>query len=237
MKKIAAGFPFGFDLMFAPDLPTGAISYTLLGTDNSVRITSSVTPPAGAISYPIVIPASDAVLTGGRMFENRTVTFSYTTINGVVSGTVRYRVDAFLPFAASNDGVRMKIGVLDEELLDDDIDLMAAYLVFRNSILDQATLAASALSGSLVTILVTNAIEAAAAVALLPTLQIKLAVARTGGTNTFERTSKMDWDALRKSLEAIVAQGQVAIDIPTNPAGDPGFIFGLSFRTDPVTNK
>lgn len=237
MRRVAGGSPFSFELMFTTDLPSGALTYTLLGNNNATRIAASPTVAAGALSYAIVIPASDATIATGLMFENRTLSYSYPTANGVVSGVVRYRVDAFLPFGATTDGVRNKLGALDAELLDEDIDLIYAYLLFVGPRLNLTALTAAQTSGSLVTLQVIDAIEAQAAINLLPSLQVKLAVARSSGTNTFERTNKMDWEALKIALWAIVAIGANAIDIPTNPAGGSGFIFGLSVRTDPVTGR
>lgn len=234
MIKIAEGSVFGHELLFASGAPSGAISYTVRGNDN-LPITAltnlSVTPASGAVSHQLVIPPSGAVLATGATFEGRTLSWSYDA----VSGSVRYRVDAYLPFAVSIEGVRAKLGLFDDELSEADIDLTAAYVRFAGPIVAQEALAASALAGDFTTLAVTDAIEAVAALAVLPGLQLKLAKSRSSGTNKFERQSDPDWAMLREYLTGLVSLGTDAIDVPSDIYGGTGFLLAFSTRTDPIT--
>lgn len=237
MRKIAQGDAFSTELLFAPDLPSGAISYKLFDNDGSQLLSQSFTPPVGAVSAVIRLDGTQSVVALGKLFENRRLSWTYLTIHETVNGSITYRVDAPLAFGVSYDGVRVKLGVLQDEVTDDDIDLVGGYLEFASTIVNTDALTAAAFSGDRTARLVIDGIEAAAAFALLNTLQVKIAVARSSGTNTFERSSKIDFQALQDSLLRFISLGRLAVDVVSsqNKYNVAGVIFALSTRTDPLT--
>lgn len=235
MIKIAAGAVFGFELLFADGQTPATITYTVRGNDNLpiVGLTNlTATVPAAALSTELAIPPSGSVI-GSGYFEMRTLSWAYDT----KSGSVRYRVDALLPFGVSEEGVRTKLGVMDDELDPGDIDLTAAYLKFATPLVAQASLTAAATAGDLTTIKIVDAVEATAALQLLPSLQLKLAKTRSSGTNKFDRQTAPDWEMLREYLAGLVAAGAAAIDVPSDAFGGTGFLLAFSTRVDPITNS
>ena len=232
MLKLTAGSPASTEIFFAPDPPLGAISYVLRDGAGTTLLSSTTTPTVGAVSWPIVIAASYNTVASGAGFEYRQLDWSYTTTRGAVTGVMRYRVDPFLSFGVAPEGVRVKLGATKDELPDEDIDLTAAYLMFKASVTD---VTAAAADTGLLNLRVTNAIEAQAALYLLPTLQLKMARMETSGTNTFQRFAAVDWEMLGAQLQAQIADGRDAIDVPSDALGGDGFIFALSTRVDPLT--
>lgn len=199
---------------FDAGLPDGVVSYTL--SENGTTLsTGTVTPAAGAVS--VILPISGALntLTSGQVLGHRDLVWSYLSSSIAVNGNERYSLEAALPFGVSPAGVRQKLGV-DEaaDLPDEQIPLIRAYLQFQA----QATAASVTLStfqtaDSYSQLLIADAIEAMAALELIPTLQVRLAQRETSGTNAYER-QKIDWTTLRAQLGIFVSQG-LAIALPT----------------------
>lgn len=229
-----AGAPFAHEVDFSTGLPTGAVTYSVLGNDNQPIAgldNVSVTPINGAVSLLIVVPAS-ANTVATPLFETRTLTWSYTTATGVVTDRVRYRVDRDLVFPVSTDGVRAKLGVEPHEVPDDNINLLMAYANL-SALYPTGTLDAFAETGDRSTLMVANAIEAMAALILVPSLQLAVAKKESSGTNTFERFTPMDWEMLSGSLMSYVSMLD-EIATPTN-TDDFSLIFFAVQRTDPLT--
>ena len=156
------------------------------------------------------------------LFEGRTLTWSYPTDKGLVSQSVRYRVEKQIPFHVSNVGVRSKLGVEDNELEDRDINLLSAYATLASKY-DAGVLDAIAPLGNLSTLRVIDAIEATAAIAALPSLQLAVAKSEDSGTNKYSRFGSVDWDLLRAGLQDYV-------DVIDNMIGvDPDLLIGLVF--------
>lgn len=198
-----AGSPFAHEIDFSTGLPTGAVVYSLLG-NNNLPVAGfnavSVVPAAGALSITLVIPGTANTCTL-PLFEGRTLTWIYTTTTGVVTQSVRYRVEKPIPFFVSNQGVRSKLGVEDNEVEDRDIDLLMAYATLSSKY-ETGVLDAYAPLGNINTLRIINAIEATAALRVLPSLQLAVAKSEDSGTNKYSRFNAVDWDALRAGLEA-----------------------------------
>jgi hypothetical protein len=198
-----AGSPFAHEIDFSTGLPTGAVVYSVLG-NNNLPIAGfnavSVTPAAGALSITLIVPGI-ANTCNLPLFEGRTLTWTYSTTKGIITQSVRYRVEKQIPFLVSNEGVRSKLGVEDNEVEDRDIDLLHAYATLQAKY-PTGVLDAIAPLGNLNTLLVINAIEARAALDVLPSLQLAVAKTEDSGTNKYARFNSVDWDALRAGLEA-----------------------------------
>ena len=231
---IYSGQPFSFELQFTLGLPGGAVSWTLGDPAAAVIASGAVTPPALALSTQILIPGAQNELPAGHLFGSRYVDWSYTTGAQFVSGRETFTIEAPVPFGVSADGVRSKLGVEKHELQDKDIDLLRAYVVFKSDV-DATALAAQATTGSTSTIYLRDAIEAVAALELLPSLTIKLSQRETSGTDEFQRM-KVDFGALAESLGVMVSRGRLALDPTLEPGVGPGAFFTMILPSvDPVT--
>jgi hypothetical protein len=229
-----AGTPFARKIEFSTGLPTGAVSFSLMGNDGSEIRAGTVAHDADAISTLLVIDGADNSC-DKPFFENRTVTWNYVTSEGVVSDRVTYRVDKPLPFAVSPEGVRGKIGIENHELVDELVDLVTAYSEF-SSMVDPDALATAASAGDRSTLLCLHAIEAIAALMVLPTIQLRAPQKETSGTNEFARFNKIDWSRIELDLVASIARARAEIDPTFDGTGAGAFMFGTAPReTDAIT--
>jgi len=232
-----AGTPFAHEIDFSTGLPTGAVVYSLLGNDG-LPVTGynaiSVTPAVGAVSLLIVIPGTvNTVAT--PLFETRTLTWSYTTANGVVSDRVRYRVERDIIFPVTADGVRNKLGVDPHEIPDQDIDLLSAYAELAAMFEEDAFLPYQS-SGDRNSLLIANAIEAMAGLSLIPSLQLAVARKESSGTNTYERFAGADWEALRSSLISYLSPLNDLL-VPLVDLTDYRIVFTTVVRPDIITGE
>lgn len=229
-----AGTPFSHEVNFSTGLPSGAVTYSLLGNDgqplpNYNNLT--ITVPADTFSVVLAVPGS-ANTCSAPLFESRTLTWSYSTANGVVSGRTRYRVEKEIPFPVSEHGVRSKLGVEDHEVEDKDINLLMAYA----SLNEQFNLTPYENGGNYNTLLVVEAIEAQAALNVLPSLQLAVAKAEDSGTNKYQRFGNIDWAALEASLNNSIFKLQDLVG--TDTTGLIGIIFvAAGSNTDRLTGN
>lgn len=228
-----AGSPFAHLIDFGTGSPVGAISYQLLGNDGVAVVHSgTVTPDAGAVSSLLVIDAPHNTV-ATPLFETRTLTWNYTTATGLVSDRVTYRVNRPIPFAVSTVGVRNKLGIATHELTDDMIDLVRAYADLADMI---DGLDVVAVSGDRGTLLATDAIEALAGLAVLPSLQLRAGQSEKSGTDAFSRYGEIDWDWLRLELRIHVERAREALDPVYDATGENLQTFGTAPRSpDAVT--
>lgn len=224
--------PFSYLVQFDTGTPLGDFSYSLYD-DNGDPVAGIqnqiVTPGVGAVSVLIQIPPQANTLTK-PLFEGRTLTWFYTTALGPVNGSYGYTIQKRVPFPVTAEGVRTKLGIDDTEVPDNRINLLASYVEFAEAVPD---IALHENDGSSMSLKITDAIEAIAALKLLPTLQISIAKRLTSGTNEYERFSKIDWAMLADQLGQIVYDVSVLIS-PTLVYSSTD-VFTLAVRTDPFT--
>lgn len=226
-----AGSPFAHLIEFSTGLPTSAVSFQLLGNDGSVKRTGNLTVASDALSHLLVIDGADNDC-DAQLFENRTLTYSYTTASGLVSERIPYRVQKPLPFAASPEGVRSKLGIEAHELKDEEIDLVTAYA----EMLTYGDPSAYVATGDRNTLLVIHGIEALAALLVLYTLQLKIASKESSGTNEFSRYGNVDWSMIEAQLQLHVAKTRALLDPTYTDLIGTIFSFGVAGRaTDAVT--
>ena len=199
-------FSFGY--------PDGAIAWQVLDQRGTLVTSGEVVPAADAVSAVITVGGEFQALAEGQLVETRELNWAYTVGGTLQSGSRRFRLEAFLPFGLSADGVRRKLGVEAHELSDETIDLVTAYGRF-GQLVGAAQLDAIEELGGYPALVVCDAIEAMAAISLIPSLQVSLAQKESSGTNQYQR-AKIDWDAIRAQLEDFVMSGQLVV----NPAFD-----------------
>ncbi len=228
---IWAGSPFAQRIEFSTGLPTGAVSFQLLDAVGTVLLSDTVTPDAGAMDCLILIDGANNT-TAKPLFDTRTLAWHFLTASGLVSDRVTYTVRKPIPFAATVDGVRVKLGVEDHEITADDVDLVSAYAEFT-AMFEDGALTAHVGAGDRNELMCIHAIEALASLALLPSLQIKLAQRETSGTNEFSRYSKIDWALIEADLIDHVARARQMV---TGETGGTVSIFTtIGIAVDPIT--
>lgn len=222
-------------VQFSSGHPAGDLAWTLLNGIGSTVATGSVSPVEDAVSAIITINGDDNGLDVDQLSTSRELRWTYEVDGIVVIDSFRYRVEAFLPFGVSPEGVRRKLGLETHEITDDEVNLTIAYGEFQ-ALVGENALEAMADESGYAELVIANAIEALAALRLLPSLQIRVAKKESSGTNQFERQT-VDWDALRASLEQAVEAGALIIAPELDPTLNLGAIFVTVVRGDPVVGE
>jgi len=209
---VRADTAVSFTVQFPSGQPDGNVVWTLYGSDGAEISNGSVTPPVGAVSIELTIPSSDNSLAAGVLRSFRDLDWSYTTGGATISDTRRYTIDARLPLGVSPDGVRSKLGGIEStDLPDSDVPLLQAYTSFRNTI--TGAIFDAAVTAGLDDLALCDAIEALAALSVLPSMPVRVASAEASSTNQYKRQT-IDWSTLAGPLTDLVTAGYVAL-VPT----------------------
>lgn len=231
---LRAGLAATHLVTFATGHPDGDVTWQVLGTDGTILDSGIVTPAADAVSIHIPVSADVTEITPPLLQQVIDVVWSYTVDGAVVNGETRYTVEARLGLGLSADGVRRKLGVSSTELPDSEISLVSAYLVFIDTIGEAAYLARIG-SSPLIDMRVRDAIEAMAALSLVPTMPVRIASAESSGTNEFSR-QHIEWGEVAAELSSLIDTGLIAIDPTYDPSAVTGALFLLATpATDPFT--
>ena len=221
-------------VLFDKGQPTSDLTYTLTNQDGSTVDSGTVPIATGQMSHEIFISAANNVMSK-PLIEQMKLSWAYTTDIESISEEYRYRLHAAIEFPVSVDAVRNMLGVSEEEVPDRDVDLFAGYLAFRQELPDTTYYSTLAAAGDFDTYRIATAIEAATALNLFTTLQIRLPRAYNSGTSEYERWNSVDWEALRAELSTKLATGLSVIDEDLD-LFDLIDVFGLSDApTDPIT--
>jgi len=205
---VRAGTAVTFPILFSIGKPDGNVDYKIYDPSGLVLGSGQIVVPADAVSVLLQVDANKNLLAAGALLSYRDVEWSYVVGGQVQNGEARYTVEARLPFGVSADGVRAKLGVDKTDLPDSDISLAKAFLAFRDVVTPEA-LATVATDD----VAVTEAIEAQAALALIPTMAVRVATKESSGTNQFQRQA-IDWDTVATYLQSIISAGYLTV-VPT----------------------
>lgn len=198
--------------------PDGAVSWVLVGVASG-----TVTPSVGAVSINIQITPLNNTLGVGEMLGFRELQWSYAVSAIAISGYARWTLEGSIPFGVSEAGVRKKLGIDTEaDLSDADINLIHAYLNLQNDV-GASALTAQETGTSFNKLTVIDAIEALAALELLPTMQIRVAKSENSGTNAYTRQN-IDWQILADNLNNYVSKATDLLAPVTETAGDTLFL-------------
>ena len=231
---LEAGKRFRHLVLFDTGAPTSDLTYTLKRADGTVILTETVPVSTGQLSYVIDIPAGSNTLLA-PLFEELVLEWDYTTATQAVDGSLSYIIHASIGFPATNEGVRDMLGVNSDELPDNEINLFEGYMAFRHYIGEGVDLTIYEDDGSFDAFKIKKAIEAATALAVFNTLQIRLPKKYDSGTSSYERWNSVDWDAMRSGIESHMVAALEFID-PTTDVYPLVDIFVLSDRgPDPIT--
>jgi hypothetical protein len=142
-------------------------------------------------------------------------------------------LEALPPLGASPEGVRLKLGLDVHEVPDEEISLARSYYNILAAAGDPDL--SSYTPTARQRMYLADGIEALAGLALIPTLQLRLAIKESSGTDTFQR-QKIDWALLAENLRSIVNDAIIILDPTFDPLAEIGELFVLATpATDPIT--
>lgn len=218
---------------FLTGKPTAGIDWKLFAPGGVLLTAGNMPVPADAVSVFLKVDGGFNALVPGMMSSYRDLEYEYDVGGRIVAGQVRYTIEARVPFGVSPDGVRRKLGIDDpSDLPDSDIGLVVAYQSFARLV--GASVLADATDDNTQ---VRDAIEARAALALLPTMSVRIAQKEDSGTSSFQR-QVIDWEGIGASLQALVVEGVESLNIEYNPTTGFGAIFLLAGpQTDAFTGQ
>lgn len=228
------GLGISIPVLFENGVPDGDVSWSLLDTAGNLLTSGTVVVPVGAASIVIPVDAAHNTLDVGALSATRDLDWSYVLSGVIINGNFRYSIEARAPFGATCDGVRQKLGVGVEEVPDSDISLIDAYRYLRTTAGAAAVAAVSDNGGDNDAIL-RRAIEAFAALVLLPTMPVRVAAQEESGTNMYKRQT-IDWSALEGPLSTMVDEGILLADPSYDPMSDSAALFVVATPAlDPIT--
>lgn len=222
-----AGLDFSQLVTFDDGAPDGDISWALYRLNGTEIAAGTVTPEAGAVSAIILVPGAYNELSVGTLRNTRTLEWIYTVGGDLRSGIKRYEIEGQVPFPVSPRGAREKLGVGPQDLPDDEVDLIGAYW-------EMSSLGPVATYENVETAeahLVADGIEALAALAVLDTMQIRIAKMESSGTNEYQRGS-IDWEKLRAKLQALVSRATDLLNPGTAGGQGGGALFMVATISD-----
>lgn len=231
-----AGKKFRYLVQFTSGQPTSDLTYTLYNQDGTVILTEVVPIIVGQLSEIIEIPGGSNALSK-PLFEKMTLEWEYDTATEAIIDSVSYIIHLPIGFPVSEEGVRNLLGVDVEELPDEDVELFNGFMSFLKLVGSDVDLTAFIDSGDYDSYQITKAIEAATALALLSSLQIRLPRKYDSGTSSYERWNTIDWEGLAAELYGYLQIG-VVIVLPDYELWPDLDIFVLSDRgPDQITGE
>jgi hypothetical protein len=220
-------------ISFATGFPDAAVSWQVHDTAGNLVTSGSFTPASGAVSAIITVPGSANTLGSGVVYGTRDLSWSYTAGSLAQAGELRYSIEARLPFGIQRDGVRTKLGVEAHELPDDQIGMVRAYLAFQERV-SSDLLDTFADASAYEQLVIADGIEAAAALALIPTMQVRLASKEANGTNQYQRAD-IDWAAVQGFLQGLIDDAVGLVNPALGADVSIGNILLLTTPDDPFT--
>lgn len=221
---LRSGNAASFLVEFPSGSPDGSLNWRLLGPDGSLLTQGTEIVAPSAVSATIIVPTEFNTLPDGELTSYRDLLWSYDLNGELYNDERRYTLEGRVPYGVTYDGVRTKLGVAKHDLPDEEIGLVKAYYDFATLLSPNSY--PSSIDGAS-SLRVRDAIEATAALSLIPTMQVRIANKESSGTDTFQR-QKIDWVALADHLAGIVTGGLLVI-VPTfDPLAGVGAIFILA---------
>jgi len=228
-----AGFPFSHHVLFEAGSPTGDLAWYLRDGTGTQVTAGTITPAAGSTSTLITVLATHNELPLGSLRAIRELIWQYPTAQGLQLGSIQYQLDGNLPFPASPDGVRNKIGVPSESILDEEFDLIAAYWDFEDLVTANALASFNNTQGK-EAFRIADAIEAMAALSILSTLSIRIAQRESSGTNEYVR-GEIDWRKIEDNLRVLVEIGRTTVQPGEAADAEYGSLFIVATGPDRLT--
>lgn len=210
-----------------------SVSYRIFD-QNGVAIGPAVPVTTTSVDTWISVPLPEELMTidPARRFEKRTVVLNWTSKARAYSDRKSIRIIPFLNMTANGQQVRSALGLNDDELLDDEIDLFSAYLTIETFV-TQPIMEAALASGTNDEVFINGAIVAQAALDILPTLLGRMMSAQTDGVVKSERFAK--GPDLNRLQAALVARRDDALSVFVEITATVPILVGLTSPVDVIT--
>lgn len=224
-----------FILRGNPAIPaSNSVRWTLIGHDGlpvSGAIDQPVTTGPADTQAVIQVPGSKNQLgDASRLFESRRLIVSAILGGAPWSVELPYRVAPRPNISVTNGDVRAYLGVNEDELPDDGIDVFAAFVAVRAAA-GATALTAALTEGGATQLLANRAVLAQTVLLLIPSLQQRLLLTHTDGSISATR-NKIDFKAIAEQAQRDLASGLDAI-LGRTPVESPFFVIGT--LTDVIT--
>lgn len=219
-----------------PDV--GSTRYSLYdGAGVPLAVDQALTPEAEATGVAISISAIHQVIAPERSFERRQVVVTWVAGGQSYQKRLGYRITELPAHSVTPADVRAYLGINEDELRDDEVDLFAAGLALED-LIGKDLLHQAFSSGTLLEIRATRAVVLTAAQLLFPSLRYRIAQSKTDGTLKFERLK--DADAFAGLVDATASEltgiaGELGY-VPPDTGAPPIILFGTR-TTDPITGN
>lgn len=222
------GLPFSRLVSFSDGPPDGPVAWSLRKVDGTQIAAGNVTAPVGAVSVVLTIAANHNTRgPSDPLRVTRDLTWSYTVGGQARAGRERYFVEGDVPFPVSQDGVRNMLGAPAHNLPDQEIDLISAYWKLQAET-GEGPLATAAGADTPAANVVARGIEAYAALEVLPTMPLRVALKESSATDSYTRFD-IDWDKLEAALLQLVHAAVSTV------SGEAAFLPGSIFQlTEPL---
>lgn len=211
---------------FIPD--ASSVTYTIRDNAGSPivgYVDLPVTTGPTTVSITVAVPGALNEITG--KLERRTVTVKATKGGKYWSQTQGYFISQWLNTWVTPKDVRDYLGVNEDELPDDDLNLVTAYLAVEAE-LGSSILVTALASSTIDTVKANNAIMYRMAQDVLPGLAYRIAQTETNGTLAFTRLAKLDLDKL--VAETAKRYGEIISELGGALTADRTWVM---FSTDP----
>lgn len=206
-----------------------SVRYSLYDQVGTALLTDqTITPDANASGVSIQIDAAHNTIASPRRFEKRLVIVSWTTGGQSYSTRKTYRIVPVTTFTAAKADVRGFLGLNEDELTDDEIDLFAAYLQVETDTLNEALTSGTAKELAANTVIVMQAV-----LDILPSVKLRALGSLTNGPVRAERMrATPDWGKVERDARNRMAH---ALSVVTGVTQTNPTLIILSVPTDPIT--
>lgn len=197
----------------------GSVSYYLYDqTGSLIRGPVAIVTFAGSTGVNVPLTGTDHTVSGGRRFEKRRVVVVWTSNGESFNHRFTYRVIPLLNYTASEADVRSLLGLSEDELPNEEIDLLTAYFSVESQ-LTAVVLEGALASGTSVELSANALIVVEAAIASLPSLQTRTPMVQADGTKRWERfRTPPNWELLRQQLSG--RRSDLVAEVTGTPRAD-----------------
>lgn len=182
-----------------PRIPTQTtVTYTVLdhsGNPISGLVDVALTTGIAEFESTIVIPAINNSIGGSKLFERRTILVHYVSGGKTYAQILTYRLVPVTNYYVSVLDVRGFLGINENELPNQDVDMYAAYIATANDF-TKVILDAALQSGNINEVYANDCIAMQAVFAVIQSLKNRVAQSEKNGLVGFDRPVIKDFSEL-----------------------------------------
>lgn len=212
----------------------GTTTYTIRNNDG-VEISGYVdiaeTTIVGQNRVTLEIPSDIHTITGDKTFEKRTVVLKTKHNSKPYTIHQSYYVTNYLNYVVTPSEVIALIGIRDGEILQQEVDLVAAYLRVAD-VVGAALIVTALASGTITQLKANDAIRAQAAIDLCRTIELRALKKLGSDSLSYTRFDGINFDKIRSNLTSFLRS---SIADTQQVVLTPIAVFSTTLPTDAVT--